>query len=77
MLNQAVATLHVPGPCPCPTPPQSLLLAYDRAAKERPVITKALTSFIGFAVGDRIAQGVTAGPYDPFRRAGTPPPVLP
>lgn len=29
---------------------------------------QALTSLVGFAVGDRIAQGVAgAGPYDPFR----------
>ncbi|PRW57029.1 hypothetical protein C2E21_4128 [Chlorella sorokiniana] len=42
-------------------------LAYDRAAKTQPVLTKALTSFVGFAIGDRIAQSVVAGPYDPFR----------
>lgn len=44
--------------------------AYDRAVKANPVLTKALTSLVGFAVGDRIAQGVAgAGPYDPFRCA--------
>ncbi|KAI7842218.1 hypothetical protein COHA_004131 [Chlorella ohadii] len=44
-------------------------MAYDRAAKTRPILTKALTSFVGFALGDRIAQSVVAGPYDPFRCA--------
>ncbi|KAL4452113.1 hypothetical protein ABPG75_007775 [Micractinium tetrahymenae] len=47
---------------------QVACLAYDRAVKANPVLTKALTSFVGFAVGDRIAQGVAgAGPYDALR----------
>jgi hypothetical protein len=44
-------------------------LLYDRAVKASPVLTKALTSFTGFAVGDRIAQSVTGGAFDPYRWA--------
>ncbi|PSC71174.1 hypothetical protein C2E20_5468 [Micractinium conductrix] len=44
------------------------LRAYDRAVKANPVLTKALTSFVGFAIGDRIAQGVAGGgSYDVLR----------
>lgn len=46
---------------------QGVLQAYDHAVKKRPVLTKALTSFVGFALGDRIAQGFIPGAYDPFR----------
>lgn len=51
----------------CRLPLQGVLLAYDRAAKSHPVPTKALTSFFGFALGDRIAQTVAAGTFDPYR----------
>lgn len=45
-----------------------LLLAYDVALKTRPVITKALTAAVGFALGDFIAQlGERPGFFDPFR----------
>ncbi|KAI3438018.1 hypothetical protein D9Q98_000461 [Chlorella vulgaris] len=43
------------------------LMAYDRAVKTRPVLTKAITSLAGFAIGDRIAQGVSGNAYDPLR----------
>ena len=44
-------------------------LAYDRAVKANPTLTKALTSLVGFAVGDAIAQSFTTATYDPFRYA--------
>ena len=41
--------------------------AYNHALIKHPVATKALTSFIGFAIGDRIAQSVGGAPFDAFR----------
>ena len=54
-----------------------LLEAYDRAVKANPTLTKALTSFVGFAVGDVIAQGFTTAAYDPFRYCRSLPPAGP
>lgn len=48
---------------------QSVVMAYDRAVKARPVRTKALTSFGGFLIGDTIAQSMMSGAWDPFRCA--------
>lgn len=45
-------------------------LLYDRAVKANPVLTKALTSFAGFAIGDRIAQSVLGTAFDPYRSVG-------
>lgn len=41
--------------------------AYNAALVKHPVATKALTSLIGFAVGDRIAQSIGTGHFDIWR----------
>lgn len=43
--------------------------AYNVALSRHPVATKALTSLIGFAVGDRIAQLFGGAPFDVLRCA--------
>eukprot|EP01136_Pigoraptor_vietnamica_P001971 Opistho-1_new@29285 len=40
--------------------------AYNGALASRPIITKAVTSGVLFAVGDVIAQKISAGPDTPF-----------
>lgn len=45
-----------------------LLNGYNKALKSHPVATKALTSLVGFALGDRIAQTMSGGAvFDYFR----------
>lgn len=39
----------------------SLIEAYQRVLREHPVATKAVTSLVGFAIGDRIAQSIGGG----------------
>lgn len=46
---------------------QQLLAAYDATLRARPVRTKALTSLVGFALGDAIAQGMAPGGFDAVR----------
>ncbi len=46
---------------------KSIAAVYNVALKKHPVATKALTSLIGFALGDRIAQQVGGAPFDIFR----------
>ena len=46
---------------------QRVCAAYDRALKKNPVATKAITSCVGFAVGDILAQLVASGSFDAFR----------
>jgi hypothetical protein len=49
---------------------QPALAAYNRSLAAHPVRTKALTSFVGFALGDVLAQSLAAGlPFDPARFA--------
>eukprot|EP00887_Chlorella_sp_A99_P007656 scaffold20.g7656.t1 len=48
-------------------PLTAALRQYDDWLTRYPVITKAATSCIGFAIGDRLAQGIGAGLYDPWR----------
>jgi protein Mpv17 len=44
--------------------------SYEDVLEERPILTKAVTSFIGFSVGDIIAQTlVGTDPFDPKRLA--------
>lgn len=45
----------------------SIIDSYNNALAKHPVATKALTSLIGFAIGDRIAQSVTQNPFDIYR----------
>lgn len=49
---------------------QQFLHAYDVALQSSPVRTKALTSFVGFALGDAIAQGVAPEAFDALRCGG-------
>ena len=46
---------------------RSALMKYDELLTTRPVLTKSLTSCIGFAIGDRLAQSIGGGFYDPWR----------
>ncbi len=39
----------------------SLIESYQRVLREHPVATKAVTSLVGFAIGDRIAQTIGGG----------------
>ena len=52
-------------------PPSNILSqvvgAYQNALSKHPVTTKAITSLVGFAIGDRIAQTLGGGPFDVFR----------
>lgn len=43
--------------------------AYERALEQNPILIKGLTSFIGFTIGDLLAQFFIekSGPYDPLR----------
>jgi hypothetical protein len=41
--------------------------SYDSALRVNPVVTKALTSFVGFALGDRLAQSIGGAAFDPWR----------
>ena len=41
----------------------SFVESYQRLLREHPVATKAVTSLIGFAIGDRIAQTIGGGTY--------------
>ena len=41
--------------------------AYSRKLEAEPVRTKALTSFLGFMVGDFLAQRIGGEPFDPVR----------
>jgi hypothetical protein len=74
------AQAGVPGDGSLPPPPQKdplpsvpanfvagVVKAYNDALTKHPVATKALTSLIGFAIGDRIAQTFGGGPFDVYR----------
>lgn len=41
--------------------------AYDEALAKHPVAVKAATSFVGFLLGDLIAQSIVGLPYDAHR----------
>ncbi|KAG7673373.1 hypothetical protein Ndes2526B_g03185 [Nannochloris sp. 'desiccata'] len=41
--------------------------AYNDALTRHPVATKAMTSLIGFAIGDRLAQSFGGAPFDVYR----------
>lgn len=41
--------------------------AYLRSLEEKPVLTKAVTSLIGFTLGDLVAQHFVGAPYDVLR----------
>jgi protein Mpv17 len=41
--------------------------AYNTALTRHPVATKAMTSLIGFAIGDRLAQSFGGAPFDVYR----------
>ena len=47
-----------------------LLQGYNGALEAHPVATKALTSLVGFALGDVLAQTMTSAPFDPVRCEG-------
>lgn len=48
---------------------RTVLQKYDELLQRNPVMTKAVTSCVGFAIGDRLAQSVVGGwgVYDPWR----------
>lgn len=47
---------------------KSVLDSYNKALKKHPLTTKAITSLVGFAIGDRIAQSMGgAHSFDVFR----------
>ena len=48
---------------------KQLLLKYDTLLKNRPITTKACTSFLGFAMGDYLAQGIEGVVFDAWRQA--------
>lgn len=54
-----------------------LLQGYNGALEAHPVATKALTSLVGFALGDVLAQTMTHAPFDPIRYEGSFPPAPP
>lgn len=43
---------------------------YQRRVETDPVPTKALTSFLGFVIGDFFAQKIEGGPYNILRYFG-------
>lgn len=48
-------------------PLQRFVSTYNTCLRRNPVATKACTSFIGFTIGDRLAQTIIDGPFDPYR----------
>lgn len=50
-----------------PSRDEGFLAFYERSARESPVITNSITSFIGAAIGDIIAQAGAPVPFDIFR----------
>ena len=38
--------------------------AYNRALHEKPILVKSATSFVGFLVGDLLAQKIVGKPFD-------------
>lgn len=48
-------------------PLQKVIKVYNNALARNPVGTKACTSFIGFSIGDRLAQTIMDAPFDPYR----------
>ncbi|KAJ8599436.1 hypothetical protein CTAYLR_007999 [Chrysophaeum taylorii] len=50
---------------------QGMWAAYEKALEENPLLIKGLTSFVGFTLGDILAQLFIEkkGPYDPVRTA--------
>ena len=48
-------------------PLQRFVSTYNTFLRRNPVATKACTSFIGFTIGDRLAQTIIDGPFDPYR----------
>ena len=45
----------------------TIIKAYNGALTRHPVATKAVTSLIGFAIGDRLAQSFGGAPFDVYR----------
>jgi hypothetical protein len=48
-------------------PLQRFVSTYNTFLRRNPVATKACTSFIGFTIGDRLAQTIIESPFDPYR----------
>ncbi|GAB4819142.1 hypothetical protein N2152v2_006188 [Parachlorella kessleri] len=65
----AASCVSVPSHEPVPEESlgQRLLRGYDAALRSNPVQTKALTSFVGFALGDVLAQGILGDGFDVLR----------
>ena len=41
--------------------------AYNRVLHEKPILVKSATSFVGFLVGDVLAQNIVGRAFDPSR----------
>jgi len=50
-----------------PGPLAAAWAAYNAALATHPVLVKSATSFIGFLVGDLLAQAIVGAPYDAHR----------
>ena len=69
--------MSTPAPAEQPTPAeveaQSLNFfarvwrAYNRVLHEKPILVKSATSFVGFLVGDVLAQNIVGRPFDIYR----------
>ena len=61
--KDAPAQLHL-------APPPALAgvwASYNAALSRHPVLVKSATSFVGFLIGDLIAQAIVGAPYDGHR----------
>lgn len=41
--------------------------AYNKVLHEKPIMVKSATSFVGFLVGDVLAQNIVGRPFDVYR----------
>jgi hypothetical protein len=62
-----VAAPHTRPQQTLPLSAQGPYLAYARALETRPLATKALTSFVGFVIGDLLAQSTSPGAWHALR----------
>ena len=72
----AAADVSTPAPAEHPTPAEAedelnwfarVWRAYNRVLHEKPILVKSATSFVGFLVGDVLAQNIVGRPFDIYR----------